>query len=162
MIEDLGGTDDFDFNDIVVDVTQELTAHIKVDQNGNPLPGYENPQYTVSKTYAQIKAMGGTLNFLLKVGGKEWKKSSKFNPAEMINTQNPDYKKVYDTIELPNTWNPDANDISVVVYKKDGITEATQVNFPQDGEIPMMIATDVNINWYKERIRFPFEGYMNQ
>lgn len=162
MIEDLGGTDDFDFNDIVVDVTQELTAHIKVDGNGNPLPGYENPQYTVSKTYAQIKAMGGTLDFKLKVGGKEWTKSSKFNPAEMINTQDPDYKKVYDTIDLPNTWNPDANDISVIVYKKNSTTEATQVNFPQDGEIPMMIATDANIKWYKERIRFPFEGYMNQ
>lgn len=162
MIEDLGDTDDFDFNDIVVDVTQEFKAHIKVDPQGNPLPGFENPEYKLNRCYAQIKAMGGTLDFELNIDGTKWTKSGKFDPAEMINTSSPDYKKVYDTIDLPLTWDPTANKISVKVFKKDGFTEGAKVNFPQEGVIPMIIATDADVKWAKERKKFPFEDYMNK
>ena len=160
MIEDLGETDDFDFNDIVVDVTQEFKAHIKVDGQGNPLPGYENPEYKINRCYAQIKAMGGTLDFELNIDGTKWTKSGKFDPAEMINTSSPDYKKVYDTIDLPLTWDPTANKISVKVFKKDGFTEGAKVNFPQKGAIPMIIATDADVKWATERARFKFEDFM--
>ena len=53
LIEDLGSKDDFDFNDIVVDVKQDIQGNQK----------------------AIIRAMGGTLDFTLKIGNTEWTKS---------------------------------------------------------------------------------------
>ena len=75
--EDLSATEntDFDFNDIVVDVTSHYEAQIKVDDNDEPLPGYENPEYTYKSSYAEIKALGGTLDFELTIGNTKWKKN---------------------------------------------------------------------------------------
>ena len=53
FIEDLGSKKDFDFNDIVVDVYQAVNGSQK----------------------AIIRAMGGTIDFTLKIGDTEWTKS---------------------------------------------------------------------------------------
>ena len=52
LIEDLGAKDDFDFNDIVVDVIQD----------------------DAGKQKAIIRAMGGTIDFTLKIGNTSWSK----------------------------------------------------------------------------------------
>lgn len=163
MIEDLGATDDFDFNDIVVDVIVKSTARIhKNPTTGLPLPGYENPEYTVVGTSAEIKALGGTLDFELKIGSTTWKKSDHCEDVSvMMNTQNPDYEKVLYTIETVNGWNPNANNISVEVYQKNGNLGTTKIGFPETGAVPMMIATDSKIKWAKERARFTFEQFQN-
>ena len=170
MIEDLGATDDFDFNDIVVDVTSHYEAQIKVDDNDEPLPGYENPEYTYKSSYAEIKALGGTLDFELTIGNTKWKKSENFaDYTEMINTKNPDYNAVlkkfdvaiYDATTNPEGYNPTANNISVTVYQKDTNRTANVVGFPKNGAVPMMIATDAKVEWATERARFSFEQFQN-
>ena len=34
-----------------------------------------------------------------------------------------------------------------------------KVDFPAVGDIPLMIATPLNIIWSKEKVKFPFETY---
>ena len=87
MMEDLGAMDDFDFNDVVVDVNERTKEilYYEVDAEG------KNRTYIPSKsrteklpTMATVRAMGGTLNFTLTIGNTTWtKKSDKFNPKEM-------------------------------------------------------------------------------
>lgn len=55
LIEDLGSTYDFDFNDIVVDVTQERLLH-------------PNGQASPKSTYVQLRHLCGTIPFRVKIG----------------------------------------------------------------------------------------------
>ena len=162
LIEDLGDTNDTDFNDIVVDVIAESTATIKVDANDVPLPGYENPEYTLKSTSAVIRALGGTLDIQVNVGDKSWRKSVYYPETytEMMNTTNPDYTAVLGTIENIKNFTLDSNNISVTVYGKNGEQSQNQVNFPLKGEIPMMIATDTSFDWAKERKSIDFKSLM--
>ncbi len=162
LIEDLGDTNDTDFNDIVVDVIAESTATIKVDANDVPLPGYENPEYTLKSTSAVIRALGGTLDIEVNVGDKSWRKSVYYPETytEMMNTTNPDYTAVLGTIENIKNFTLDSNNISVTVYGKNGEQSQNKVNFPLKGEIPMMIATDTSFDWAKERKSIDFKSLM--
>ena len=144
MIEDLGTTDDYDFNDIVVDFVDNQMGSKK----------------------AYIRAMGGTLDFTLNVAGQAvWTKSidgpkleNPVNVGDMVNTDPIDYTKVYAEINVPG-WIPAQNNISVTITYKDE-TSATgssiyTIPFPEVGQIPMMFATYVNVPWMKERNNFP-------
>ena len=147
MIEDLGATDDFDFNDIVVDVIQE--------SNGNQK--------------AIVRAMGGTLNFTLTIGNTTWTKDgSKVNVrvngeiveqdtevATMYNTQAPEYDFVLAEFTVTG-WDWRNNNISVTVDGNDNVSEKKVIPFPREGEAPMIIAFDpVTTHWNLERV--PFE-----
>ena len=57
-------------------------------------------------------------------------------------------------------WDRKANNISVKVYQSAGSQTALQVNFPQKGAVPMIIATDTDVEWAAERIAFPWKSYM--
>ena len=146
MIEDLGTTDDTDFNDIVVDFKDDLLGH----------------------QTATIRAMGGTLDFTLNVAGQAvWTKSvdgPKLTPAvnvgDMVNTGVDEIR--YDKVlaQFPVTgWIPSANNISVTVTYKDATSEtgATTytIPFPEVGKVPMMFATDVKVPWMVEHENFP-------
>jgi hypothetical protein len=51
----------------------------------------------------------------------------------------------------------------VTVYKKDGSNQASaKINFPQPGEIPMIIATDATEDWSIERVSLNFINFMRQ
>lgn len=150
MVEDLGSTNDFDFNDIVVDFVDDLQGHKK----------------------AYIRAMGGTLDFTLNVAGqKVWTKSvdgaKLANPitiADMVNTTSIDYTKVYDEVDVP-AWNADANNISVTITYKDATTETGTnvytIDFPEVGRVPMMFATDPIVPWMVEYDNFPEWWFKN-
>jgi hypothetical protein len=142
MIEDLGATDDFDFNDIVVDVIQESNGSQK----------------------AQIRAMGGTLNFTLNIGNASWtKKGSKVSVGgALVDT---DYKKMYNTeapsydlvlAEFPVTgWDFVANNISVSVEGNDNQSVIQVIPFPKKGDAPMIVAFDpITTHWNLERDPF--------
>lgn len=165
MIEDLGRSDDTDFNDIVVDVIESYEAEVWYDENDNPLPGYdpENPTYTLLSTKAEIRALGGTLDFELKIGSTTWKKSEKVSDyTQMLNTDNPsnDLAPIA-TIEDIQGYNPTENNISVTVYQKDGEQNAITENFPEVGSVPLMIATNTETLWAKERTKFNFSQFLN-
>lgn len=87
----------------------------------------------------------------------------KSNFVKMINTKSPDYSKTLDTFVVPNDWDPASNNIKVTVYKKDGSNQASaKINFPQEGEIPMIIATDATEDWSIERVSLNFINFMRQ
>ena len=57
-------------------------------------------------------------------------------------------------------WNRETNNIGVTVSQSAGSQTAWQVNFPQKGAVPMIIATDTDVEWAAERIAFPWKSYM--
>lgn len=158
MIEDLGSKDDIDFNDIVVDVIS--TYSYKMTTSSSGIVTFSEEKLESRK--AEIKALGGTLDFELNIGGKKWKKSDKFDATVMYNTDPIDYNLVLDEFGLPLTFDPASNDISVTVYQKDSDKVSAEVNFPQTGATPMIIAFNSYVQWSKERVRFPFEDYVNK
>ena len=164
FVEDLGTTDDFDFNDIVVDVVSTYTYKKTTSETGIVTFSEEK----VKSRKAEIRALGGTLDLELNIGGTTWKKSSKFDPAVMYNTGNketgelPDYTAVLHTIDLPLEYDPASNNISVTVYQKDSDKVSANVNFPANGTIPMIIAANAYEEWSVERVAFNWKKFMNE
>lgn len=156
FIEDLGASDDTDFNDIVVDVVSTYTYKKTTSETGIVTFSEE----TIKSRKAEIRALGGTLNFELNIGGTTWKKSANFDPSVMYNTQEPDYTKVLHTIDLPNEYDPASNDISVTVYQKDSNMPSATVNFPATGTVPMIIAANAYEKWSVEREAFKWKLFM--
>ena len=140
MVEDLGSTDDFDFNDIVIDVT-ENKAKTPVYTNG-VLTSWNEGETTQK---AVIRHLGGTLPFLLTIGNKQL--------PEMGG------QSTFQT--SPNTefdvtgWNINSHNISVQVQQKDNQGVYNNVKFPRAGEAPMIIAVDPSQNWMPERQSVP-------
>ena len=144
MIEDLGSTDDFDFNDIVVDV-QETFKQVKTkDAQGKVT--WSNPVLQGQK--AILRHRGGILPFELTIGNK--------NLGKMDGVLSDDPNTEFEVAG----WNRDANNISIKVYQSAKSQTATQVNFPQPGAIPMIIATDTNVAWSAERVEFNWKEFI--
>lgn len=133
LIEDLGAKDDFDFNDIVVDVIQD----------------------DAGKQKAIIRAMGGTIDFTLKIGNTSWSKvGAGFDETTMYNTS--DFDPTLVLAEFPvEGWNPATNNITATVKStvSDGVI--IEIPFPKTGEIPMIIAIKPIWDWQDERISLP-------
>ena len=160
MIEDLGESDDTDFNDVVVDVIETYNATIQTYDDGEtPLSGFENPDYTKTATRAEIRALGGILDFELKIGNTTWRKSAKvkdWSSMDNGNTINPKYDAdpLY-TFDVEG-YDAELNNVSLTVYQTTG---TGKVIFPATGTVPMMIATDTDTNWSSERTPFAFKQY---
>ena len=155
MIEDLGATDDFDFNDVVVDVTQYITTTHTVTKENGVLKSDVVSGTTINPTSkATIRCMGGTMDFELTVGESTWVKSEKgFDVATMYNTQGSiDYDKALAEFDVTG-YDYDANNISVKANNKNG--QVFIVTFPKKGTAPMIIAVDPTQNWMKERSSVP-------
>ncbi|WP_418698338.1 hypothetical protein [Bacteroides sp.] len=141
MIEDLGSTDDFDFNDIVVDVTQEIVK--KLTRENGVLVSTEE----VSKTQkATLRHLGGTIPFRLKIGDKVF--------DEMEGQMNVDFADEYEI----TGWNPDENNISVAVRGANN-GDIHELEFPSAGEAPMIIAVDPSVDWMEERVSITQEWF---
>ena len=146
FIEDLGATDDFDFNDIVVDVTQNTTVThhrtYKVDENGEKGELITDIVTNTSTSQkAVIRHLGGILPFKLKIGNKQF--------DEIQGQLDVDVKMEYSI----SGWNPDKNNISIVVEQKNGVL--VEIGFPKQGEAPMIIAVDPDEPWMPERKSIP-------
>lgn len=166
MIEDLGGTFDFDFNDIVIDLEQ-----VKNLRNG-----------TV-KQKLSLKHLCGTIPWRVQVGeGASAFVSSKLpgrnNDCEPggdgydpTTAEDKAYASVID-VELPGSpWDPDRNNIIITSWPEaagtDGWTDSGSqpaylaeadgqtYTFAEKGEIPYIIACDPTTEWMKECTRIP-------
>lgn len=127
MVEDLGTTDDLDFNDVVVDIEQQ--AYLTIDRNASGKLVYVEDTSRTPLTKATVRAMGGTLDFEFgftkEEGGKKVFKSMfrkgnllDLNYAVMYNTaeNNIDESEIY--FEGPTTlWEPANNNVAFKVYK---------------------------------------------
>lgn len=165
MVEDLGTTDDIDFNDMVVDIEQTEWFHYKVTKVNGVVTGVDKtPSPTKPTTQkAIIRAMGGTLDFDFKIGGKVvfTKSTSQYTVGTMYNTTRDHIN--YSNVMWEGTvsgWNPSENNVSFTVYNKnspgngssDGVgTSSYDIVFPGLGEVPYIIAFDPTKEWRDER-----------
>ena len=167
MVEDLGSIDDFDFNDVVVDLFDEYktTYTYSTTNNVKTLVGTDGPVRT--KQWAVVRAAGGTLNFTIKIGNSTtWTKSDHVDPVTtMVNTGVDgaiNYGAVIDQFNINNKdWDAAKDNISIEVEGKDGYTGVYYIPFPKDGEIPMIIAVDPSVNWMHERNGVPKKWISN-
>jgi len=154
MIEDLGATDDFDFNDVVVDVTEYTTTTHTVTYENGILKTDEVTSITHDPSKAFIRCMGGTLDFELQIGDTKWIKSqNEFNIGTMYNTTyDIDYENALAEFEVTG-WDYNANNITIKVQGADGIVYP--ISFPKAGSAPMIIAVDPSQKWMPERNSIP-------
>ena len=161
MVEDLGATDDFDFNDIVVDVSEQTkTTYTYEIKNGKKsLINTEGP--VLEKQWAEVRAAGGTLDFTISIGSTTWTKSLRLTPVEqMRNTgvgSSIDYNAVLDQFDIVNKdWDSANNsNISISVVGRGENAGVQLIQFPKKGDIPMIIAVDKEVKWMKERQSVP-------
>lgn len=179
MIEDLGSSYDFDFNDIVVDVT-EVTKYN--DDATNTIK-------SITQT-AELKHLCGTIPFQIGFGsgsdiywfpimpgqnGGAQQGGDGYTPtgdsySTMLNATNNLYQNG------KHYWDPNNNNIYVRVWpsaaealpegtdgswsdeqkeKFLGVLGSTTFAFPTTGECPYIIATNQNVQWMKELITIP-------
>lgn len=142
MIEDLGTTDDFDFNDVVVDVTRNTVAHHTVEI----VDGVKTSDVVTSTDVTEkavIKHLGGILPFVLKIGDKTLPQLGGEDTFEK------DVNLEYDI----TGWEPANNNISITVNN-------TTLSFPKDGAVPMIIACDDSEAWSAERVAFDWPKFL--
>lgn len=140
MVEDLGTTDDFDFNDLVIDVR-----------------AYGDKQWAI------VRAMGGTLDFTVTIGNKTWSKSESGNDATtMYNTSGDiNYNAELAVITDITGWDPQTNNISITVKDKEsGLPQV--IPFPKKGEVPMIIAEHPARKWMNERVSIPKDWFTTE
>ena len=154
MIEDLGATDDFDFNDVVVDVESYITETHKVTRENGVIKTDEIIKTESAPSKAIIRAMGGTIDFELTIGNTKWVKSENgFDVKTMYNTKGGvDYDKELAVFDVEG-WDYNANNIGIRVKGKDG--QLFSIKFPKTGEVPMIIAVDPTEKWMGERVSVP-------
>lgn len=137
MCEDLGATEDFDFNDMVIDVTQSMEYQLTTNPEGNAddyeyngnLQVYMTPLPSTKKQWARISHVCGTLPFQVKVGDyffpkvtdptddyktrKELAMPAKTTRA-IINIAETDGWNPNETKEITG-WDPKENNIAICV-----------------------------------------------
>jgi hypothetical protein len=160
MMEDLGTTDDFDFNDIVVDVQNVYSQKIYWKSTANG--GWEESKRDAPVSKGQraiVRAAGGIYDFTLKIGDKTWTKSQNLSAGSMLNTGSGGSSIHFSgpSSELAKFdvtgWIPKDNNVSVTVAGQDN--NGILIKFPEAGEAPMMIAVDGDIDWMHERSGVP-------
>ena len=160
MMEDLGTTDDFDFNDIVVDVQNVYSQKIYWKSTANG--GWEESKRDAPVSKGQraiVRAAGGIYNFTLKIGDTTWTKSQDLSAGSMLNTGSGGSSIHFSgpSSELAKFdvtgWIPKDNNVSVTVAGQNN--NGILIKFPEAGEAPMMIAVDGDIDWMHERSGVP-------
>lgn len=144
MVEDLGATDDFDFNDIVIDVEARRTVkYIKV----NGVIDYSKTQYGDWTQTATLKHLGGTLPYNVFIGRGQLP----WQVAELDVDKN-------ETVEITG-WDFVNNNITVKVQSKTNSEVFVTIPFPKAGEAPMIIATTPEQRWMGERESVPADWF---
>lgn len=169
MMEDLGADYDFDFNDVVVDVTNTYKKKVYYHYNNRHALVFDREEEIAGtrKQEAIVRAAGGTLNFTLTIGTKTWTKSPKFTVTDMLNTGDNNteinFNGVLDRFTIDdNSWNPAENNISVTVQGRGADEGVKTITFPKKGSAPMIIAVDPSNNWMRERSSVPTDWFTTE
>ena len=166
LIEDLGATNDFDFNDVVVDVTEVYQNQIFYNIGANGVKTFDHKEEIEGsrKQKAIIRAMGGTRDFTLTIGNTSWTKSEKFEKTQMLNTgwggTVIEENKVLAEFEVTG-WKPSENNISISVERQGNSSGFYTIQFPKKGKVPMIVATDIDPlkPWQIEKQSIPSDWY---
>lgn len=138
MVEDLGGSYDFDFNDVVFDVIK----------------------YSDGSQKCYVRALGGTLDVTINVANNSWTKRQDYTITEMLNTNPIDPNLCLKEFDATG-WDGDNSKVSVIVEGNDKAAggETTYywaVPFPAQGEAPLIVATMYGSKtWMRERQSVP-------
>ena len=170
MIEDLGATDDFDFNDVVVDVSNVWTKKITRQENASTgeVAYHEEVIENSKRQEAIVRSAGGTLDFTINIGSSSWTKSENLTPFEqMMNTgwngSAIDYNAKLGTFNIENKdWDPQNNNITVSVVGRGTDTGVQVIKFPKKGTVPMIIAVDQKEKWMSERQGVPADWFTTE
>lgn len=169
MMEDLGADYDFDFNDVVVDVTNTYKKKVYYKYNENNALVFDREEEIAGtrKQEAIVRAAGGTLNFTLTIGTKTWTKSPKFTVTDMLNTgvnnSELNFNGVLDRFTIDdNSWIPSENNISVTVEGRGPNQGVKTITFPRKGSAPMIIAVDPTNEWMRERSSVPTDWFTTE
>ena len=160
MIEDLGATNDFDFNDVVVDVSEVVWYQTKYNAFGRLVSKTE-----LSRSQeAIIRAMGGTRDFTLTIGDTPWTKSTKYDKTQMLNTgwNNTPINANDELVRFTVTgWKPEKNNISISVERQGDSEGYYTIAFPKEGTVPMIIAIDADplYMWKPEKVSIDKSWY---
>lgn len=179
MVEDLGAvaSSDIDFNDVVFDICEETEYKLVTDErqkSSSPYGMRKSPYLSTQNLI--IRAMGGTLDFGLNIGGAEILKKSdlkSYNTKAMYKTGMRNGKSslldydgiIYQETLSDNPWIPENNNVSITVYKDENTTESSEgvlieksgtytIPFPNAGEAPCIIAFPVTKMWRDEGHQF--------
>lgn len=144
--EDLGSTDDYDFNDIVVEVS-------RVDS-------YTNNAYQSSKLVVKCLAAGGTLPARIYYDdtliGESHDMLGAENTTQMINTMR-DITKTSRAVEITEgitrDWTLSANSgkFTITVEQETGNNDSRLIEKPETGNAPQMIIVPGAWRWPTER-----------
>lgn len=146
MMEDLGSTDDFDFNDVVVDVTETTVyTHQVTIVNGVKTADEVTKTEKLPTAKAVVRHLGGILPFQLTIGETTLPEMG----SEATWKTNPDME--YEV----KGWDPAKNNVKVTV--KATASQMYTNEFPTTGAFPMMFACDPSVKWYDEKSKFDFE-----
>lgn len=143
MVEDLGDLDDFDFNDIVIDVEENTTLTHTVTLTNGVITS-DVVSGTTKEQKAILRHRGGIYPFSIKIGDYT---SDEF-PGVLSDDPN---------IELTitnNVWNPETNNISLNVRDMNTGAVVT-IPFGMKGQAPMMVAVEPTLKWMPERKAVP-------
>lgn len=175
MIEDLGSTSDFDFNDIVVDLLQKEQNTVSVSSSLVNKVQKTSVSLIPSGTYeseATVQHLCGTKPFQLTVGdyafGRVTDPTNLEQTISQLQHQEVDNPKEFEAPEVVEgcdpkvtaiipEWNPAVNKISVTVWRRGEIGPSEggwTVNFPADGEVPYIMALPISQQWTMEGQRF--------
>jgi len=189
LIEDLGSTYDFDFNDIVVDVNYTSKhKYIISTQDGVEVDRTEvvvEGEYPVESQTATVTYLCGTMPNQVKVGdtyfGQVTDPTNETQSKEQL-AQEVDESYIYGNGSVWNQsttpgiypsvtkeitgWDPDTNNITAYIWKiaspaaNPASTEGVWTSeFPGLGEIPYIIAVDQNVEWMPERQSIPSDWF---
>ncbi len=146
MMEDLGSTDDFDFNDVVVDVTETTVyTHTVTFVDGVKTTDEVTKTEKLPTAKAVVRHLGGILPFQLTIGETTLPEMG----SEATWKTNPDME--YEV----KGWDPAKNNVKVTV--KATASQMYTNEFPTTGAFPMMFACDPSVKWYDEKSKFDFE-----
>lgn len=189
LVEDLSAYD-YDFNDVVVDVTETVgqVYEFVTDTDGEvTIEALEGDEYKSLKQEATIRYLCGTMPIQVQVGnfvfgqitdptnltealrqaknaGDKYGDGTVFDPET---SGDPGAELSY-TVTIPdNSWKPEENNVSVYVWQLADITQSKTSDgvwtsiFPERGSVPYIIAVPQSTAWTAEGVRFPYEQYTN-
>lgn len=137
--EDLGTTDDFDFNDVVFDVSPY--------QNYGYWDSSKNQYVTENYTLITVRAAGGTLPLYLQAGGVKKEVHDLFgvDRKTMVNTNNGTVSRPIAQFTVPVSVTPRSVDVIVEENAKEIVLKA------EVGKVPQKICVNTTFEWCNER-----------
>lgn len=175
MIEDFGDASDWDFNDIVIDIAQITKKKIATDLSKLTTESISTTgilRYLCGIAPVRIKVGGvEVVEYKYREGRTQktdyWitDPTNKEQTAKQLNNQDNPSRSKYDknngfepgwsptfgfnlnsSVSNPK-WTPSGNQIEIYVEKNEVVYKST---FPDQGEVPYIIATDVDVEWQAE------------